>query len=276
MKRKSHQIETDAIATASDPTIKKQAVFERPTEIQVRDVQSVLRRTKEGEISRTITMPCTRLDFWRQLAGSPAVRTIFTETIFNFAKEAFNSGYGNGVYLEFPNLMGRETDPASFQLISTHGFDDIALFTGPLPRGNAFSHYAKMADPKQPIISFPNVTQDTWLVVPNEVYFAGWETSCAHLASFVRAFAVSPAAAEAVHHLWVGVAKHVLAFHEVKHGQGEKLYVSTHGTGISWLQVRLSDSPKYYAGSTHMEGDIAVTNDPLEGAVTNEMLEGVD
>jgi hypothetical protein len=227
----------------------------------------VLALPSETDIMCTHTLSCTRAEFWHLLKDDPAMRLNFTQMILEFSHEAFRGGFGGGVFLEFPNLMGKESDPAVFQLISTSAFDAFSLQVGSPDafRGTAFTNQARAARPDQPIISFPNISQDTWLVVPNEKFFARWAVACVHLVSFLKAFSAAEGTIDMIHQLWIAVAKHVMGFAELKDG-AERLYVSTHGTGVPWLHIRLSDTPKYYSGTLHIEpeGGLDISLDTLD------------
>jgi hypothetical protein len=256
MKRKAHDIETANIVTSKELAAFKQQVVPEKSGVDTfrsEQVERTLMQFTPGCISYAYTLPCTRLDFWKLMESDANVRMVFTRIILSFCDDVYNQGCGSGVYLEFPNLIGNEDALARFQLVSTPAFDAHCI--GAANRsgiGNAFSAHSNLSDPHQSMIAFPNISGDAWLVVPNERYFRGHELPCMHLAAFLRAFFNYPAAADRVHDLWVAVAKHVLGFQRCKAGSDKQLYVSTHGTGVSWLHVRVSDTPKYYAGQMHL------------------------
>lgn len=250
MKRKAHDIETENIVTSS--AFKQRIIPMENSGMTIESVKRTLMQFTPERISYAYTLPCTRLDFWKLIETDAKVRWIFTRLILSFCDDAYNQGCGSGVYLEFPNLVGKEDEPAKFQLVSTAAFDKLIFAQ---PGNNAFSQHAERANPAQSIIAFPNLSGDAWLVVPNERYFRGHELPCMHLAAFLRAFFNHPAAAERVHDLWIAVAKHALGFHSLKANTDKQLYISTHGTGVSWLHVRVSDTPKYYTGQMHLAGE---------------------
>lgn len=92
------------------------------------------------------------------------------------------------------------------------------------------AHFAAAAEG---VVAFTNLGGDATLLVPCP---AGPLSAYAHLAAFVRG------APEAQRHaLWRQVGETVLA-----RLSAAPLWLSTAGTGVPWLHVRLDDRPKYY------------------------------
>jgi len=98
--------------------------------------------------------------------------------------------------------------------------------------------FAEHFETGSPVTAFPNLGADAWLVAPCPVDRA---TDYAHLAGFSRG---APAAQQ--HALWRCVGEEML-----RHLSGEPLWLSTCGTGIYWLHVRLDRWPKYYSHSAY-------------------------
>jgi len=86
---------------------------------------------------------------------------------------------------------------------------------------------------KESVVSFPNLGNDAFLVVPCPV---GPRSAYGHLAAFVR-----QAPKEQSHTLWRMVGKLM----EERLGPAP-VWLSTAGAGVPWLHVRLDQKPKYY------------------------------
>lgn len=85
------------------------------------------------------------------------------------------------------------------------------------------------------VVAFANLGGDALLVVPEPSGGAA-EDACAHLASFLRRGAPGQIRA-----LWRTCATAVL-----DRLSDAPLWLSTSGTGVAWLHVRLDRRPKYY------------------------------
>ncbi len=108
--------------------------------------------------------------------------------------------------------------------------DDPALNRPPDPEPFA----APLARfPQDEVAVFENLGGDALMVVPAARAAPG---ACAHLGSFVRS-----APRDQVHRLFRQVARATLA----RLG-ADPLWLSTAGTGVAWLHVRLDSRPKYY------------------------------
>jgi hypothetical protein len=103
------------------------------------------------------------------------------------------------------------------------------------PDPQPFSRYLSSAR-QTGIATFPNLGGDALLVAPCE---QGDINAYTHIAHFLRR---APAAQ--VQRFWQ-VLGNAIQQHLI--GRGEQpLWVSTSGLGVSWLHVRLDDTPKYY------------------------------
>lgn len=106
---------------------------------------------------------------------------------------------------------------------------------------HTFASYFESSGANDDVVSFRNLGRDALLVVPCP---PDPGASYAHLAEFTR-----NAPLEQQHALWkcVGIA--------VDEQLGEQpLWLSTAGTGIYWLHVRLDSRPKYYTYHPYREG----------------------
>lgn len=93
-------------------------------------------------------------------------------------------------------------------------------------------HFRDAAD--RPVVRFNNIGGDAELVVPCPI---ADETAYAQLAHFVRR-----APASQRHALW-----HEVGLAMERRVDDRPVWLSTAGSGVAWLHVRLDDSPKYYA-----------------------------
>ncbi len=84
-----------------------------------------------------------------------------------------------------------------------------------------------------PVNTFDNLSGRSRLVAPQPPGDAG------HLASFLRSASTAQVVA-----LWRTVAEEIEAWWSDP--TRDVLWVSTHGTGVPWLHVRLDPRPKYY------------------------------
>lgn len=100
------------------------------------------------------------------------------------------------------------------------------------PDATAFREHFSDCDARM-VVEFSNLAGDAWLVVPCPL---GASAGYPHLAMFSRHAALAQQ-----HALWqrVGVAL------EARLGD-RPIWLSTAGTGIAWLHVRLDARPKYY------------------------------
>jgi hypothetical protein len=119
---------------------------------------------------------------------------------------------------------------------------EFALIDAPALRGvppdpQAFAEHFR---PATRAVSFPNLGGDAWLVAPCPN--AGAD-ACAHLADFTRG-----ADEAAQDELWRLVGETVAG----RLGTTPR-WLSTSGTGVYWLHVRLDSSPKYYTYPPYRE-----------------------
>lgn len=182
------------------------------------------------EIKMTNLINLTKLGFWETIASSKDTTLIddFVNTIIDFSNRAEKNGHGKGVFLEFP-MLNRDTasQEGYYALITTHIFDSGKA------DGKAFENYFQK---EGKIVTFPNISKDTILVVPNKLDKK--KSRYYHIANYLRE---SPK--EDIVALFKRVATEVLKLYNETN---VPIYVSTHGNGVPWLHVRLCNSPKYY------------------------------
>ncbi|CAN5206052.1 hypothetical protein BH24PSE2_BH24PSE2_01750 [soil metagenome] len=114
-------------------------------------------------------------------------------------------------------------------------FEFVLVDSPPLasmhPDGSDFEEYFEGTT--ESVVGFPNLGEDAWLVAPCPLASASAYT---HLAAFVRD---APEAQQ--QDLWQAVGAAV----EDRLAE-PPLWLSTSGSGVPWLHVRLDSRPKYY------------------------------
>ena len=143
-------------------------------------------------------------------------RIFFTKL---FAKSKFKA-----VYFETPQLTNR-FDPFEFVIINSNSLANIK------PDFHAFEKYF---DKNKLVVTFPNLSKTSKLIVP--VPYKSKDYS--HLMAFLK-----NAPSKQIHALWIDVGKQL----KKVVNNCETVYLSTHGTGIYWLHVRFDKLPKYYS-----------------------------
>jgi hypothetical protein len=105
----------------------------------------------------------------------------------------------------------------------------------------AFEEYFKAVDDNEQIVAFSNLSGDAKLIVPcpNDTLSA-----YPHIAAFMR-----KAPDEQIEALWRRVGKEA-----EKTIRDENVWISTAGTGVAWLHVRLDSFPKYYSYAPYRDG----------------------
>ena len=95
-----------------------------------------------------------------------------------------------------------------------------------------FEEHIKKSDDKY-VVSFPNLSKDTMLVVPMPIRDKNYAT--------LRDF-IDNAPLIQQQEFWKKVAKVAKTFMNEK----GKVWISVHGLGVNYTHVRISSSPKYY------------------------------
>jgi len=163
--------------------------------------------------------PLSRARFLQRLRDDADFASWYSELLAAAPWPAF--------YWENPPLAAGVLErPAEFVLIEAPALAAVQ------PDAETFSGHFGAGDG---VVTFTNLGGDALLVVPEPADDAGPD-ACAHLAAFVRG---APRAQ--VRALWRAVAAAVLD----RLGD-EPLWLSTSGTGVAWLHVRLDRRPKYY------------------------------
>jgi hypothetical protein len=117
--------------------------------------------------------------------------------------------------------------------------DDPTLATAS-PDPTPFESHFEPTEAIQLTATFPNLGGDATLVVPTPIA----EQDCyPHLAAFAR-----HGPEQQVHAFWQAVGAAVS-----QHLGSSPLWLSTAGTGVPWLHVRLNRSPKYYCHEPYRE-----------------------
>ena len=92
------------------------------------------------------------------------------------------------------------------------------------------------------VVCFSSLGKDATLVVPMPKMKSSVDNTYAHLFNFMN----NNSDREQLHQFWIKVAEQIKRkMHDTKERQ-KQLWVSTCGTGVSWLHVRLDTYPKSY------------------------------
>ena len=129
-----------------------------------------------------------------------------------------------------------ETKGATFQSAQISDFEFVVMDAPRLaessPDPNAFSEYLQTCSASA--CAFSNLGGDAILVAPVQ---QADTAAYSHLGKFVR-----EAPVDQVRELWQVTAQTYLERLKVE----KPVWLSTEGSGVPWLHVRLDDRPKYY------------------------------
>ena len=155
---------------------------------------------------------------------------LLTATLAGSRFEAF--------FWELPPLTTVTLD-ASFECVLVEASSLAAIEADSAP----FSEHFRRAGTDQRILIFPNLAGDAILVVPTPVVA---EHRCyAQLAAFLRHGPEMQIAS-----FWKSVGQAALA-----RASSEPFWLSTAGTGVFWLHLRLDSCPKYYQHAPYKKTD---------------------
>ncbi|WP_439621866.1 DUF6940 family protein [Gemmata sp.] len=156
----------------------------------------------------------------------------YADAVHLWQHDAEFRAYFNSLLAASPFTAFRWETPPVTAATADRAFEFVLLDAPSLERptdAEAFAeHFTTDA-----VVSFPNLRGDAVLVAPCP---APDESAYGHLAAFVR-----HAPAPQQHALWARVGEEAA----VRLGL-EPVWISTAGAGVSWLHVRLDDTPKYY------------------------------
>lgn len=161
----------------------------------------------------------THYIFWNNVACNQEFRQSFINLLLTQNYEAF--------FLEFEKFD--TCNPVSFRII-----DATSKFKNVVQSPKEFNKYFQTNNNNNPVISFPNLSGDTTLVVPTP--FSDTE-NVAHLKSWL-----DTASNSRIDTVFKYLAEKVLEEAQ----NNPSIYVSTHGLGVYWLHFRICSTPKYY------------------------------
>ena len=169
--------------------------------------------------------------FLTKLSTSATIRKQFIQSIVS-------TGYDN-CYLEFPPITQDLLDSskvAEYTVLESSKFKDAdwTVFNDKLKKNHSKNH---SNDQKSEAIYFPNISGDTILVVPVPTTDPEIDKYSSDLMTFLK-----HGHKRQQHCLISLFAKTALQLIDTC----KKIYISTHGHGVAWLHVRLSNTPKYY------------------------------
>lgn len=157
--------------------------------------------------------------------------------------EAFRTFF-NQLLADVPFDAFRWETPAVTEQTSGRNFECVVLDSPGLARRadrDSFADQFFRAGSDADVITFDNLGRNAVLVVPAPLAADGHYP---HLGAFVRG---APAAQR--DRLWqiVGEAMH-------KRLDDRPVWLNTAGAGVSWLHIRLDDTPKYYQHAAYRNG----------------------
>lgn len=173
--------------------------------------------------------PLTFREYLRALEEDPAFSDWYTALLVESGQSAF--------FWEHPPLSTASLDdPAEFVLVS--GPSLAAIRADPEPFRAPLARF-----PRSDVASFENLGGDALLVVPRAV---APPEGYAHLSAFLRSAPASQIA-ELWRHTGRVVREKVCA---------RSKWLSTAGTGVAWVHIRLDDRPKYYRFGPYMRENV--------------------
>lgn len=114
----------------------------------------------------------------------------------------------------------------------------LASFAESSPDPHSFEqHFEQCRDNQDDACAFSNLGGDAMLVAPMQREQDTSLSTYSHLAAFVRR-----APSDQVQHLWRKVAQ----TYQQEWSNDSSVWLSTEGSGVAWLHVRLDSRPKYY------------------------------
>jgi hypothetical protein len=158
----------------------------------------------------------------------------FADVVQGWQSDADFRTLFNTLLAEVPFAAFRWETPAVTAATITRRFECVLLDSPGLarrPEPEAFAeHFSRAAGE---VVAFTNLGGDALMVVPCPVAEV---SAYGHLAAFVRL-----APEQQCQALWRSVGEAM-----TRRVGSKPVWLSTAGTGVSWLHVRLDDSPKYY------------------------------
>jgi len=112
---------------------------------------------------------------------------------------------------------------------------------------SAFNEHFKGGDD---VVCFKNIGGDAMLIAPNPIesnsYGRRRQNAYVHLSAFLKF-----ASDQQIHSLWKRVAGELMSC--MKREPKKSFWLSTSGSGVHWLHVRIDSSPKYYKSKSFIE-----------------------
>ena len=100
------------------------------------------------------------------------------------------------------------------------------------------------------VVAFPNLGRDAYLIVPcppsNDKQSGSGTSENSSVYGHLAAFMTLNNNLQQIHHFWIKVAE-ILENRISQVKDKQPIWLSTCGTGVYWLHVRLDSRPKYYS-----------------------------
>jgi hypothetical protein len=143
------------------------------------------------------------------------------------ADEIIEGNIWDGVFFEMPMISLDTARDMNFQFVLLNATAKLAAMR------EDRSAFAEHFDDAKHVVSFPNLSGDAILVVPTPQSAV---TCYCHLKTFMVS-----APREQHEAFWVKTAEEVFATVAKRN-----VFLSTHGTGIGWVHMRIDTVPKYF------------------------------
>ena len=151
---------------------------------------------------------------------------------FSDSLRAMHARIGGAFFFETPPLDNGTKD-AAFEFIAAKATE----LDGKAVNAKPFAEHIEHAGDADAVSSFKNLDGSSELIVPRRPAAGGDEDPFAHLALWSM-----HADPSQMHQLWARVGAAAAA----SLSDEDTVWISTSGTGVAWLHVRLDKRPKYY------------------------------
>ncbi len=185
-------------------------------------------------------------EFLHSLEGNPNFRQMLTDNINRVSESQRMHGFYWECVPVCSNLLS--STPFQFMLIPTNSFRSVSV------DGHSFSEYFRSSDT---VVSFKNLGRDADLIVPCPPSHRSQSEYISHLCSFLR-----EGDGNQIDELWRKTALTLKT--RLRESRGDDLvWMSTNGNGVSWVHIRLDQSPKYYCCAEYRHHQFLLLNRTL-------------
>lgn len=180
------------------------------------------------EILENATTKTVTVQRWAELLATDGK---FSDSLTQVLKDAPFSAY----FFETKGVTTSSASKKPFELVIIDA-PHLSSFAESRPDPDSFAEHLENCSSSTTCCAFPNLGGDAMLVAPIQCNPNIPLVAYSHLAKFVR-----EAPMNQVRDLWQLTAK---TYRE--QWTGQPLWLSTEGSGVAWLHMRLDSRPKYY------------------------------